>query len=236
MSKSTCVLISTLLLTSLFCIAQPKDLDLIVFASTDASRIPIALQREADQIILPLILSSKQSNADNRVKDLVQASEDLLDDIDDDSNIRLLEARLGQSAKGARGLPNIEFGKDDSTTVTHYITISPRVKEDDFLLRAEILTKFAEKITLGAVQLEIGKVQLGVKKPEQYRAEIMALILKEMATLRSLAGAGTILHLSGMELPVEVRQIDQKNVELAIRYKLTIEQWGAENPALHPER
>ncbi len=75
----------------------------------------------------------------------------------------------------------------------------------------------------GAVDLHLGQIQLGVNRPEQYRAQLLQEIMDEIARIRKLSGSKAILHISGLEDPVQVRQISEEEVELFIDYQLTVE-------------
>jgi len=187
-------------------------------------------------VVLPLILTSLKDTPDKRVEDSIKAAEELEGKAKSDSNIRLMDARFDNSTGGAAGLPDMKFDVEEPATITLYVVVAPKRKGDSFFEQAEMLTGFADKLVLGSVTLNVGKIQLGVSNPEQYRPELMIDIMAEMASLRKLGGPETILHVSGLEGPVEVRQIDQENVEMFINYRLTLEQRGSKDPAAHPDR
>lgn len=73
------------------------------------------------------------------------------------------------------------------------------------------------------MDLHLGQIQLGVNRPEQYRAQLLQEIMDEIARIRKLSGSKAILHISGLEDPVQVRQISEEEVELFIDYQLTVE-------------
>ena len=242
----------TLIFSGLLSITQAGELPRWVIASTKSSGSPIAIQQEADHVVLELTLGSTQSNPDKRPEELREATEEIEEKAKDDRTILLVEARLDHSAGTVAGLTNLEFGnkgrrskttdKEDEaaastpSTSTVYVMTSTKLRGDPFLEQAEALLDFADKLVLGAVTVDIGTIQLCVANPEQYRAALLKDIMSEMSTLRELGGPATILHVSGLEGPVEVRQIDPLNVELFINYRLTLEQWGSKAPTSFPDR
>lgn len=236
MNKMNRLIALSLIFSGITSAAHAEELTRWILASTQSRGMPVAIRQEADHVVLPVILTSTQKNPDKRVDDLNQALEDVRKKVKDASTIRLLEAQLDLSAGAATGLPDMRFSEKESATLTIHIVVSPRFRGDNFLARAEELSDFADKLILGAVDVAIGKVQLGVKNPENYRTELLEKIMGEMSRLRKMAGPETILHISGLEGPVEARQIDQENVELFINYRLTLEQWGTKDPASFPDR
>ncbi len=236
MNKMNRLIALSLIFSGITSAAYAEELTRWILASTQSRGMPVAIRQEADHVVLPVILTSTQKNPDKRVDDLNQALEDVRKKVKDASTIRLLEAQLDLSAGAATGLPDMRFSEKESATLTIHIVVSPRFRGDNFLARAEELSDFADKLILGAVDVAIGKVQLGVKNPENYRTELLEKIMGEMSRLRKMAGPETILHISGLEGPVEARQIDQENVELFINYRLTLEQWGTKDPASFPDR
>ncbi len=224
-----------LIFSGIFSAAQADDLPRWVLASVKSMGSPVARRQKADQMVLPLTLTSRQSSPEKRIEELNQATEELMELADDDSDISLMETRMDYSAGAAAGLPNIQFGEKRTSTVTFYISVSPKFRKDAFFDRALALTSFADQLAFGTVTLTLGKVQLCTKNPEQYRAKLLTHIMSEISLLRKLTGPETILHISGLERPVEVRQIDQENVELFIRYELTLEQLKSKDPTVHSE-
>jgi len=224
-----------LIFSGLLSATQASELSRWVLASTESSGSPIAIQQKADYVVLPLTLTSLQNNPDKRIEDLSDASEEVKDKMKG-SDVRLAEARFDYSAGAAAGLPDMEFDEKEPATLTLYIVVAQKRRGDTFLEQAQVLTDFADKLVLGAVNLNVEKVKLCVTKPEQYRSELLKAIMDEMSSLRTLAGSETILHISGLEGPVEVRQIDKENIEMSINYMLTLEQWGSKDPASFPDR
>jgi hypothetical protein len=72
----------------------------------------------------------------------------------------------------------------------------------------------------------LGQLQLAVDNPEQYRKELMEKISQDVAFVKTAIRAKGKAFIKGLERPVLVRQLDDRNVELFINYELTIEMSG----------
>jgi len=245
MEKTPCLAALALIFSGLLYVTQASQSTRWVFASTTSpTRVPISIQKEADIITLPLSIACTKDTPDKRIRDLIQAAKTLKKKIKDDSNICLITGQTSYSDGKPAGLPyfvfNDEFKEDRRiktvASLTFHIAVSPRFESTDLLDQAAELTRFADNLILGSPELYIGQIMLGTRDPQQYRAQLQKNIMEEMARLRELAGMNAILHISGLEGPVEARQVDNQNVELFINYQLTLEQWGSKDPASFPNR
>lgn len=221
-------LLVALLLSTPF-ISSGKDSATWVLASTSSAGSPVSLRRQADRVVLELILTCDQSTPDDRVDELENAVTDLTSRLKSASCDELATSAFFNSTGNAAGLSLLNLGDEKAATAALYAAKPIRDKDDSLFSVAEPLAAAADTFTpQGAVDLIIGNAYLAVEQPEQYREELQKKILAHAFRLRELSGTGAILHLSGLEGPVQVRQIDNRNVELFIDYKLTLELFDPE--------
>jgi hypothetical protein len=65
-------------------------------------------------------------------------------------------------------------------------------------------------------------VQLAVENPEQYRTNVLGLIREEIKKTREALGPQAGFKVDGLESPVMVRQLDERNVALFLNYSLSV--------------
>ncbi len=104
-------------------------------------------------------------------------------------------------------------------------------KDEDVYESAIRVRQFIETIEMpGKSTHALGQLQLAVDDPERYRKELLENISKDVAFLKSTIGTKGKAFIKGLERPVLVRQVDDRNVELFIHYELTIEMSSQSNP------
>src|SRR5262249_47045630 len=86
------------------------------------------------------------------------------------------------------------------------------------------LDVFLKGVTLGGrAQLErIDEPALTLVDPEQYRGAVVGAIAADLAAVSEKFGAGYGGTLEGLERPVEWYQVDELELGLYLRYRLTI--------------
>ncbi|HTI70923.1 MAG TPA: hypothetical protein VMF06_13220, partial [Candidatus Limnocylindria bacterium] len=84
--------------------------------------------------------------------------------------------------------------------------------------------RFAGSLRLpGKARFEFGKLQLAVENPEKHSAKLSGMLAVDVAKTRSgVAASDGGVKLEGLESPVMVRQVDDRNVELYLNYSLAI--------------
>jgi hypothetical protein len=102
--------------------------------------------------------------------------------------------------------------------------LAPFTKERDNIFSAGAeAARFVEVLHLpGKVRCELGRLQLAVDNPEQYRAKLLGLIAEEIKKTREALSADGSVKVEGLESSVMVRQADDRNVELFLNYSLSV--------------
>src|SRR5258708_38772870 len=83
--------------------------------------------------------------------------------------------------------------------------------------------RLVEAVSLpGKARCELGRLQLAIENPEQYRAKLLGLITEEINKTRKLIASQGSVKVEGLEGSGMVRQVDDRNVELFVNYTLSI--------------
>jgi hypothetical protein len=83
--------------------------------------------------------------------------------------------------------------------------------------------RFVEKLTPpGKIRCEIGRAQLAIENPEQYRSKVLSLIAEDMKKTREALSRQGRANIQGLAGPVMVGAKDDRNVQLFLNYSLSI--------------
>ncbi len=74
----------------------------------------------------------------------------------------------------------------------------------------------------GKARFELLRVSLGVSDPEQHRARILKSISEEIKKTRQALAPKGGMRVAGLESPVQIMQVDDKNVALFLDYSLSV--------------
>jgi hypothetical protein len=84
--------------------------------------------------------------------------------------------------------------------------------------------RFVEGLKLtGKASCTLGELQLAVENAEQYRPRLLELMSQEMKKTRAALAAEGGIRAAGLESPVLVRQVDDRQVELFLNYTMSVD-------------
>jgi hypothetical protein len=118
----------------------------------------------------------------------------------------------------------ISSGSWNQPAASVEIYLLVRLSTNDNIFNAGVeAAKFVEGISMpGKTRCEIGRLQLAMENPEQYRAKALNLIAEEIKKTREALSPQGSVNVQGLASPVMVGQVDDRNVELFLNYSLSI--------------
>jgi hypothetical protein len=194
-----------------------------VIAFKDAKSTSISLIRQADYLSMPLTISSKQKDPNIRFSEMSQAQKLILHAVDKKSDIIIHKGPITLSPKPLSKLSPFSSYSYDRPSQAQFHILAKLKDSDDVYECAGRIRKFIDSIEMpGKSYSSLGQIQLAVENPAQYRKDILNKIAKDIDFLKSTMGTKDKASISGLERPVLVRQVNDKNIELFINYSLTI--------------
>jgi hypothetical protein len=192
-----------------------------VFASNEGPRVAAVLRRHADFVAAPISLESDKSDAAERFSAIGAAKSALRAAVAKHEGWICYDGPLRLAAPAERKWtsgPSYDAGRVEATLLV------PLRDDSDVFAEASGLMRFVSEFSKSAeVKARVGVVQLAVREPQQYRAQILKLIAEDATHTRDAMIPGGQFKLEGLEGPVLVRQLDERDVELFIDYRLAIE-------------
>lgn len=195
----------------------------VVVAMPQPRTVAVALTMPADFVSVPLNVISEQKNAALAYEESRQAIEFITQKAKEDGRFKTSQgvASLSQH-KSSFGLSSGSWTQPAAASQIYLLVPLTKERDNIFGAGAEA-ARFVEALRLpGKVRCEIGKLQLAVDNPEQYRPKVLGQIAQEVQKTREVIAASGSVKIEGLESVVLVRQADDRNVELFLGYSLSI--------------
>ncbi len=195
---------------------------LIVVAVAEPRTVPVSLVIPAEFVSVPIRVTSDQKNTALAYEESRQAIELITKKAKDGGRFRTSMGVVSLSQRqGGFGISSGSWNQPAATAEIHLLV--PLAKEGDNLFGAGAeAARFVEALSLpGKAHLELGVLQLAVENPEQHRTQLLGLLAAEIRKTREAMAAQGNVRVEGLEGPVLVRRLDERNVELFLGYKLS---------------
>lgn len=193
-----------------------------VFASSEGPRVSAVLRRHADFVAAPISLESDKSDAAERFGAVGAAKSALRAAVAKHEGWICYDGPLRLAAPAERKWTS-GSSYDSGARVDATLLVPLRDDSDAFSEASDLMRVVAEYAKSTDVKVRVGVVQLAVREPQQYRAQILKLIAEDAARTRDGMIPGGHFEVAGLEGPVLVRQLDDRDVELFIDYRLAVE-------------
>jgi hypothetical protein len=196
---------------------------LVVVAVPAPRVVAVALTMPADFVSVPLYVISEQKNAALAYEESRQAIELITQKAKADGRFHTLRGVVSLSEhKSSFGISSGSWTQPAAAAQIYLLV--PFTKEGDNIFGAGAeVARFVETLHLpGKARYDIGKLQLAVDNPEQYRAKLLGQIAQEIQKTCEAISANGRVAVEGLESSVMVRQADDRNVELFLNYSLSI--------------
>ncbi len=215
-----------LFLLSVFLFISPnmgRASSFLVVGYKDKPTSAISILRQADYVVMPIMVKSKQKDPIDRFTEMKAAKFAVMKQAEIEKVIRVTPGKIRISPKPISKYRQYEYFRETEEELSIAIIIDNTAKDIyDYAIR---LRQFIDKVEApGKSSYEAGTIELAVENPERYRSEVLKQIQKEIDATRGILGKKGKAILSGLESPVLIRQVENNNVEVSIDYTLSLEQ------------
>jgi hypothetical protein len=197
-----------------------------VIASRESKPVSVGLIRQADYIVLPISISSDQKDPVKRIEDIRAAKILIQEKAKENKKIIIKDGPMNIST---RPIKETSFFSSSSRyelpSSANINVMLPLEKENPnvFTMAVELTgfissLKFKDKTTC-----EPEQIQLAVSDPEQYKSKLLEIIAKDVRKTSEAMGVKGHITVQGLESPVMVRELDEKQVELFQTYSVSID-------------
>ena len=196
-----------------------------VIAFSGEKTTAVSLEKDADYVSVSVEIQSSQKDPIEQIKEIKLAKNAIINKAKETEEIEIHEGPISLSATPEKFSFAVSSGYYRGQSSTTQLNIMTKLDEKIDIYDCAIrIRHFLDSVKLPSkAELSLGKIQLTVKNPEQYRAEILKKIGEDVEFVKSSIGHNGKVTISGLEQPVLVRQVDDRKVELFINYSMTIE-------------
>lgn len=187
------------------------------------SRNPIKLLKRADCVMLKLTVSSEAKMPEDRIKGLQEA-------------YQLLKSETLRSGKvlfrsGFVELPIVEgrrgfssYKKSEEVSSFDVTLIAKMGEEDTIFDRTEFLNSFLNDIDFDrSIKVYFVSTGIGLLKSANLRMELIGMIGDEAQLMKKTFGEDISLRFEGLDQKIQIRQINDVNLEVFIPYSMVLQ-------------
>jgi hypothetical protein len=206
--------------------SQSSPSSTVVFASIREPSSGVTLVRRADYVSFAITITSSESDFSNRMKSIVEAR-NVVTDVLTKQGIRfetgptyLIFEQPGSSTFSSSS--SSSYNRPNEALV-HVLV--PLAKAGGNVLDASSkVAGHLKKVQLPArTSLRYSPLRLAVDNPERHRKELIAKIAEEVSVIKAAMRSNGKVSVSGLASPVQVRQVNDTDVELALSYAVSME-------------
>ena len=194
-----------------------------VCAYTGEKSVAVSLKKPAEYVSMVLTVGSDQRDPQKRFADIQAAAELILEKSKGEAGLLVHRGSVSLSPRPMSKLASVSsYSVSSPSVATLHVLVALEDKTDVYACASRI-RRFVDAIKMPAkAEYSLGPAQLTMADPEKHRKELLEAISDDLGALRTaMRGAGTT-SINGLERPVLVRQIDDRNVELFIDYTMTV--------------
>ncbi|MBW1764642.1 MAG: hypothetical protein JRJ23_07875 [Deltaproteobacteria bacterium] len=193
------------------------------FARLMEKPVAVSLSRPADHVSLKVIISSSKQDRASQIKEIASARQHLLEIVEQNPDIILYSGSVQLSSDSATFLSLVKDHTDSLRVEVHLLLPMEKYGRDIFQGALKLLNSIEMIRPPGNSSYTVTEIQLAAKNPEQYRVVLMEMINEEIYSIQASLAETAKVTLGGLENPIQIRQIDNRQIELFIDYNLEIE-------------
>jgi hypothetical protein len=115
------------------------------------------------------------------------------------------------------------YNSDEGSSAQLYVLASLKPQTNVFEAAKRIYQVITAIPLNEGTKVTLGNTVLGLDDPEKNRAKLLGLISKSVTDTKKYLGLGGTVEIEGLESPVTVMQLNEKEVLLFINYRLRIQ-------------
>lgn len=181
----------------------------------------VTLRRRAENVALAVTLANDSRQAEQRNRELLETLQRLVERAEASPGIRIHNGRIGLSTRDRK---LVSFGSYDARTSIDLYVLAVLPADKSALEVTNGIKEFLSGVqAVGQTRITEGSVGLSIRDPDQYRRELLSLIVEDIHFVTKKLGGSVKVSISGLDRPLAVRQRSDTEVELVIPYSYSID-------------
>jgi len=191
----------------------------VALAASTGPRVANLLRQHADFVAAEVGVKVDESDAARRFTAIAAGKAKLADEVRKHPGWIFLDGPVALSAPEQSKFTS-SYGPTNRASATVLAALG--AETDVYAQSAALAAAFAQLEKQSSFELPVQRIELAVRDAQQYRPQLLKIVAEEAVRTRDALVAGGQIELSGLEGPVWVRQVDDRDVELYLDYKLAV--------------
>lgn len=176
----------------------------------------------ADYVAVPLTIQNDAKDAALRFDQIQIAYRQLTEKVAQHPDLSLRHGVVSLSLREPSGLKSFSgYESRGLSSAQLYVLGALKQGTDVFAVTKKIYDVLKGVPVAGGTTLSIGNSTLAMDDPEKFRSQLLQLIAKSIADTRKSMNVGGQTEISGLEAPVSVMLLNEREVAVFIDYR-----WG----------
>jgi hypothetical protein len=196
---------------------------IIVVAEPESHAPAVSVVMRADFVSVPVRVVSDQKNTSAAYEETRQAIDLVARKAKESGQFRTTMGVVSLSQhRGGFGLSSGSWS-EPAASAEIYLLVPFSTNSGSIFEAGARAARFVESLSLpGKIKCELGRLQLAVENPEQYRTNLLSWIRDDIKKTRETMAPQSDYTVAGLESPVMVQQIDDRNVALFLNYSFSV--------------
>src|SRR6185503_2843822 len=179
----------------------------------------VRMKVQADYVAIPLNIQNDSRDPVKRADEIEKALRALGEKLAPHADLRILPGVVSLSPRELSKLSS------DSHAGSAQLYVLGSLKQDAtvFAVTKRIYQLVSAMPLAEGTRIAFGNTALGLEEPENYRARVLGLIAQSVAEAKKSLGPASLVELEGLESPVSVMQLNDREVLLFINYRLRVQ-------------
>lgn len=182
----------------------------------------VRLQLPADYVAVPITIQNDSKDPIKRADEIEKAFRSITEKLKQYPDLTVKPGIVSLSPREQSALKSYS-GYDGGSSAQLYVLGSLKQDASVFAVTKRIYQAVSAISLSDGTRATLGNTALGLNEPEKYRNQLLKLISKSIGeTKKSLGVAGSV-EVDGLENPVAVMQLNEREVVLFINYSFKIQ-------------
>lgn len=182
----------------------------------------VRMQLPADYVAVPITIQNDSKDPIKRADEIEKAFRSITEKLKQHPDLAVKPGIVSLSPREQSALKSYS-GYDSGSSAQLYVLGTLKKETNVFAVTKKIYQAVNSISLSDGTKITLGNTALGLNEPEKYRNQLLKLISKSIGeTKKSLGVAGSV-EVDGLENPVAVMQLNEREVVLFINYRFKIQ-------------
>lgn len=202
-------------------LAYADGSSVVVIAAGHGAQGPAARMKvPADYVAIPMSIHSDAKDPVRRGDEIEKAFRAITEKLAPHPDLKAMPGVISLSPRESKSFVSSE---SHGGSAQLYVLGSLKQNANVFSVTRRIYQLVAAIPLADGTRVVLGNTALGLDEPERYRSQLLGMIARSVADARKSLGTAGFVEVEGLENPVTVMQLNDREVVLFINYRLRVQ-------------